>query len=217
MGFIAVLSSTAASVESSVMVASAPRTPQDILASMLTLPPLPAYLGLKVMAIPALDSIAAAPALNTIAAMFVYDGDGNRVKSTINGVTTYFVGNYYEVVKTETSTQVNKYYYAGSQRIAMCQDGILSYLLTDHLGSTSLTTSDKGAVLSELRYMPWGEVRYSSGTTSTGYQYTGQYSDATAYLLRVGHVLVPFRMLGATGLQCLSVLPGTTEALPSAG
>ena len=28
---------------------------------------------------------------------FVYDGDGRRVKATVNGVTTYYVGDHYEV------------------------------------------------------------------------------------------------------------------------
>ena len=46
-------------------------------------------------------------------ATFVYDGDGKRVKSTINSTTTYFVGNYYEV----TGSTVIKYYFAGTQRI----------------------------------------------------------------------------------------------------
>ncbi len=29
-------------------------------------------------------------------ASFVYDGDGNRVKTTMGGVTTSYVGNYFE-------------------------------------------------------------------------------------------------------------------------
>jgi len=33
----------------------------------------------------------------TVTATFVYDGDGRRVKSTIDGTTTYFVGAHYEV------------------------------------------------------------------------------------------------------------------------
>jgi len=52
----------------------------------------------------------------------------------------------------------------------------LNYLLVDHLGSNSLTTNASGQVVSELRYNAWGETRYSSGNTSTKYQYTGQYS-----------------------------------------
>jgi len=105
-------------------------------------------------------------------ASFVYDGDGQRVAQTINDVTTYFIGNYYEV----TNGVVTKYYYAGGQRIALRQNGTLYYLLSDHLGSTTLVTDASGNIVSELRYKPWGETRHNSGSTPTRYQYTGQYS-----------------------------------------
>ena len=67
----------------------------------------------------------------------------------------------------------------------------VEYLLSDHLGSTSITTNNTGAKVSEMRYReeslwdkPWGEVRYSwTATQSTTpayrlakYTYTGQYS-----------------------------------------
>jgi len=103
--------------------------------------------------------------------------------------TTYFVSSHYEIVESYTGTQVNKYYgvypepsrRAGSQRIAMRTNGTLNFLLGDHLGSTSLTTDATGTVVSELRYKAWGETRYASGTTSTKYQYTGQYSYAADF------------------------------------
>jgi RHS repeat-associated protein len=110
------------------------------------------------------------------------DGDGKRVKSVINGTeTTYFVGGYYEVVAGETGTQVNKYYYAGTQRIAMRTNDTLIYLVGDHLGSTSLTTDAAGNVVSETRYKAWGEVRFASGISLTDYTYTGQYSYASDF------------------------------------
>jgi RHS repeat-associated protein len=116
-------------------------------------------------------------------ATFVYDGDGKRVKSTINGsLITYFVGTHYEVA----NGVVTKYYYAGAQRIAMRSNGTLFFTLGDHLGSTSLTTSATGTVISELRYSAWGEVRYSSGAVPSKYQYTGQYSDSYINLLDYG-------------------------------
>jgi len=108
----------------------------------------------------------------SVNATFLYDGDGKRVAQTLNGMTTYFVGSYYE----KTGSTVTKYYYAGSQRVAMRQGTALYYLLSDHLGSTSLTTDASGNVLSEMRYTAWGEVRYNSGITPTDYTYTGQYS-----------------------------------------
>jgi RHS repeat-associated protein len=109
-------------------------------------------------------------------ATFIYDGDGKRVKSevttNIGTTSTYFVGNSYEVV----NGIVTKYYYAGAQRIAMRKDGTLSYILGDHLGSTSLVTDASGNNPLETRYTAWGEVRYASGTMPTRYSFTGQYS-----------------------------------------
>jgi len=57
----------------------------------------------------------------------------------VNGVTTYFVGGYYEKVVTATTTTVNKYYFAGTQRIAMRSGGTLYYLLGDHQGACRLS------------------------------------------------------------------------------
>jgi RHS repeat-associated protein len=119
----------------------------------------------------------------TVVASFVYNGDGERVKSTLNpsagsgqaSVTTTFVGSHYEI----TGSTVTKYYFAGSQRVAMRVGGALTYLFSDHLGSTSLTTNGAGVKTSEIRYTAWGEVRYSTTTSAslpTQYTFTGQFS-----------------------------------------
>ena len=43
------------------------------------------------------------------------------------------------------NTLINRsYFFAGSTRIAMRDDGVHIYLLSDHLGSTSLTTDAGG-------------------------------------------------------------------------
>lgn len=117
-------------------------------------------------------------------AIFVYDGDGHRVKSVMTtdaGIsTTYFVGTHYEV----TDGIVTKYYYAGSQRIALRKNGALNFLIGDHLGSTSFVTDASGVVINQTQYKAWGEERYSSGTKQTGYGYTGQYSYAADFGLQ---------------------------------
>jgi hypothetical protein len=83
-------------------------------------------------------------------ASFVYDGDGSRVQSTINGTSTTFIGNYYSV--TDSSVTKNYGVYpeqrrrAGTQLIAVRKDGALSYLLSDHLGSISLTVDSSRTV-----------------------------------------------------------------------
>ncbi len=103
----------------------------------------------------------------TATASFVYDGDNNRVKGTAGGVTSTYVGNYYEVA----GSTVKKYYYAGNQRVAINDNGTLRWLLSDHLGGTAVTatgTTESG----EVRYHPFGADRYTSGTTPTSFKYT---------------------------------------------
>jgi len=78
------------------------------------------------------------------------------------------------------------YYYAGGQRVAMReQDGTaltdeVYYLFGDHLGSTSVIADSSGNKVSEMRFKPWGELRYSwfdPGTLEgipTDFTFTGQ-------------------------------------------
>jgi RHS repeat-associated protein len=106
---------------------------------------------------------------------FVYDGDGNRVKSTINTTTTAFIGNHTEW--DVASSSLTRYYFAGSTRVAMRKNNAVYYLLSDHLGSTSLTTDQNGQNPVKQYYLPWGEVRYTDGNLQTKYTYTGQYSN----------------------------------------
>ncbi len=87
--------------------------------------------------------------------------------------TTY--GNYYE----KQGSTVRKYYYAGSTRVAMRENGTLYRLLVDHLGSTAVTANGTtGAKVAEMRYKAFGEDRYTFGTTPTTYRYTGQRQEA---------------------------------------
>ena len=69
------------------------------------------------------------------------------------------------------------YYYDGNTRIAVrAGSNAPSWLLTDHLGSTSKAADYNGALTSTALYKPWGSTRYTSGTLPTKYTYTGQYS-----------------------------------------
>jgi RHS repeat-associated protein len=116
---------------------------------------------------------------------FVYDGDGNRVKGTLGGVTTAYVGNHFEW--TGSTSTMKKYYYAGGQRVAMrTGTTMLNYLLSDHLGSTNVTANSSGGWQGDLLYKPWGEIRYTWGTTPTTYRYTGQREQAEIGLYYYG-------------------------------
>jgi RHS repeat-associated protein len=118
-------------------------------------------------------------------ATMVYDGDGNRVKSTIGGTTTVYIGNYPSPLLragfewTGSASTLVKYFYAGTNRIAMKKGSTVYYTFGDHLGSTAITASSAGAKLGELRYKPWGENRYTWGTTYTSRQFTGQVNESS--------------------------------------
>ena len=88
---------------------------------------------------------------STTLAAFTYDEDGQRVKRVVGSVTTVTIGDFFE--------------WTGSS---------LNWILTDHLGSTSVVTDANGTLHSKQLYKPWGEMRFSSGTLPTDYKYTGQ-------------------------------------------
>jgi len=105
-------------------------------------------------------------------ATFVYDGDGNRVKRTVNGTTKTYIGNYYEWMND--TTPAKKYYYAGAQRIAMREGSKRYLILSDHLGST-YKIRDFAAPnnVEEIRYKAWGQ-RFGPADPTTNRLFTGQ-------------------------------------------
>ncbi|MFZ5881280.1 MAG: protein-glutamine glutaminase family protein [Chloroflexota bacterium] len=120
---------------------------------------------------------------SVITATFLFDGDGRRVKSVLGAEITLFFGAHYEI-KNPGPTQIEtKYYLAGGSRVAMRsytvpQNSTLTYLMGDHLGSTSLAVNASTGAVIETRYKAWGEVRYTTPevTLPTRNTFTGQYS-----------------------------------------
>ena len=122
-------------------------------------------------------------------AKYTYDGDGNLVKSEVTSMVndvasvtvTYYAGKHYNEQVTGEVTKKQKTYSFGSQTVALRtiindSQNWLTWVLTDNLGSTSVTANADGSFNSEIRYSAFGEIRYSSGTTPTNYKYTGQLS-----------------------------------------
>ncbi len=75
---------------------------------------------------------------------------------------------------TSVGPLITKYYYHGGKRVAMRQGGVVQYLHGDHLGSTSLTTDESGAMVARQLYHPYGTTRYSEGTLATDFGFMGQ-------------------------------------------
>jgi len=91
-------------------------------------------------------------------------------------------GGMYEFTDDGTDITTRQYYNVGGIMVAMKEwvnegSKTTSYFASDHLSSTSLVMDSSGNLLSENRYMPFGETRTISGTTSiteTDFGYTGQ-------------------------------------------
>jgi hypothetical protein len=74
---------------------------------------------------------------------------------------------------TRRSTTTHTYWYDSVGNITTVRDDVkgqnseVYWLHGDHLGSASLTTNITGAAVSEMRYYPFGETRWVSGTLPT--------------------------------------------------
>jgi RHS repeat-associated protein len=110
---------------------------------------------------------------------YFYDGDGNRIKTIVDGKTTYYIGNYYEKIVESTSTTIKKYYYSGGVRFAMSDNGDVRYFITDHLGSTTKMINANGNKYPddnnfEIKYASWGSDQPGTPNLGTTFKYTGQ-------------------------------------------
>jgi RHS repeat-associated protein len=69
----------------------------------------------------------------------------------------------------------------------MRQEDVVYYLHGDHLGSTSLTTDQTGAIFAETRYLPYGEQRWPAvDAQPTDFTFTGQRRDSYIKLMEMG-------------------------------
>jgi hypothetical protein len=64
-------------------------------------------------------------------------------------------------------------YFFHGQRVALRRDGVVQYLLGDHLGTTSVVLDASGSKVAESRHRPYGGQRWTSATLSTDYRFTG--------------------------------------------
>ncbi|MBI1793650.1 MAG: hypothetical protein HYR70_05615, partial [Chloroflexi bacterium] len=85
-----------------------------------------------------------------------------------------------------TNGVATKYYYFGSQRVAMRDASGVTYLHGDHLGSTSVASNASGALVSRQTYYAFGVPRTTEGTLPTDYTFTGQKNDASDGLMYSG-------------------------------
>ncbi|GFO57427.1 hypothetical protein GMSM_44340 [Geomonas sp. Red276] len=105
---------------------------------------------------------------------YFYDYQGQRVKKVENGVTTYYVGKYYEASVVSGSVQNTSYFLSGDERIAKKDQTGIYFYHPDHLGGVNAVTNSSGGVVATTSYLPFGEIRQGGAEK---YSYTGKEKD----------------------------------------
>jgi RHS repeat-associated protein len=118
---------------------------------------------------------------------FLYHNGTDRIEQKTGATTsniTLYVGSLEELILNNDHTVVNTraFYYANGARVATSNNGTISYIASDLLGSTSETFNSTGAISGAQLAKPYGQSRYVSGTIPTDYRFAGQHLDATTGL-----------------------------------
>jgi RHS repeat-associated protein len=114
----------------------------------------------------------------TLTYTFGYDGLGDRVRQTINGITTTYALNLNAGLTQVLADGTNTYLY-GNGRIAQYAGTTPSYFLPDALGSVRQLANASGVVTLAKSYQPYGSVMSSVGTATSTYGFTGEATDNT--------------------------------------
>jgi RHS repeat-associated protein len=105
----------------------------------------------------------------TLETEFKYDRDlGTPSRATCTGTVRVPC----ELLGAFPGERTSREGYAGSLGIALRVDEAITWLLSDHLSSTTVTVDATGNAISMLKYTAYGELR--TGTSTTDYQYTLQ-------------------------------------------
>lgn len=144
---------------------------------------------------------------------FVYDDFGNRVKkSSSRGDTMYYFNDGLTVLnEIKSDGTVGKTIVRGFDQIAeIDQDGKISYIHQDVLGSAVMISNEQGTVTMQYEYNPFGQIITEVGDSSTGtnYLFTNQefdpeselyYYNARYYNPVLGRFISRDAMLGRDG------------------
>ena len=125
--------------------------------------------------------------MNAGSVTILYDGVGNRVGKTVNGVTTYYLVDdlnptgYAQVVEELVAGAVSRQYTYGLQRIS--ENQVISNTWTpsfygyDGLGTVRQLTNSAGAITDSYDYDAFGNKINSTGTTPNNYLYRAEQWD----------------------------------------
>ncbi|HSR54085.1 MAG TPA: RHS repeat-associated core domain-containing protein [Acidobacteriota bacterium] len=114
-------------------------------------------------------------------ATYAYDAQGNRVKKTVGGVTTYYFWGY-EYVSGWSKLHI----FLGGRKLAEYSGGTTRFFHLNHLGTPVARTDMSGAQDASWSHYPFGEEWQSSNSGSDQYTFTGHLQDAESENMYAG-------------------------------
>jgi RHS repeat-associated protein len=115
----------------------------------------------------------------TLTTTFEYDGLGNRMAQTVDGVETRYAldvaGGLPEVIVATTDGTSTYYVQIQRQVLAQQEAGAWAYILPDHLGSVRQLVGSEGQVALGQSYDPFGVPFENSGSGESAVGYTGEW------------------------------------------
>ena len=136
---------------------------------------------------------------------YTLDAEGYRVKKTGGGSTAYYVrgaGGSVLATYDAAGNLTANYLYAGGDRLVRVAEGVVSYYLKDHLGSTRTLLTSSGTAAATYDYWPYGEVLATGGTDATPFKFTGHERDTES-----GLDFMPFRSYRSESMRFLQTDP----------
>lgn len=113
---------------------------------------------------------------------FAYNGLGDRLQQTVNGVTANYTLDLNTGLTQVLADGTNSYLY-GVGRIGQSSQPLLldewAYHLPDALGSVRQLTDANGAIGMAQSYEPYGESLGAFGSQATAYGFAGEWTDAS--------------------------------------
>jgi RHS repeat-associated protein len=113
--------------------------------------------------------------------LYVYNGLGNRLQQTVNGVTTNYTLDIAGSLSQVLEDGMHTYLY-GNGRIAQKEVSGAQYYLDDSLGSVRQLVSTIGLVTLAQSYEPYGDVLNNVGNITLSYGFTGQWLDPSGLI-----------------------------------
>ncbi|MFH1441355.1 MAG: RHS repeat-associated core domain-containing protein, partial [Candidatus Omnitrophota bacterium] len=108
---------------------------------------------------------------------FIYDGDGGRVKKTVDQDSTIYIGSLFE---KDFIGKITNYIFAGANRVASVEStGNTYYYHSDHLGSSNIITDANGNLVQHCEYTPYGSIAVNEGIDIAKHKFTGKELDNT--------------------------------------